>query len=295
MPDAFATPLLRFPLYFFQIFIEICNMACDNNMIQILYSVTDLHRSQSLKPPIKQKGNLLMTSDILKQYTIIAQFLGKTLGPDYEIVLHDLNPDHYEIAAIVNSHVSGRSIGGPLTNASLKMLMDKAYESDDYLCNYKGVAENGHVLRSSTMFIKDEDGKPVGLLCINFDDSRYTELCHNLLSVVHPSKFLNANPAAHAVVKTKHGAQEMNLPAPSDPITENFSMDIPSLMQKIFTDATASIVTPMDHLNQQEKKEIIEKLNKQGLFQLKGAISFVAKQFSCSSATIYRYLSELTS
>ena len=66
-------------------------------------------------------------------------------------------------------------------------------------------------------------------------------------------------------------------------------------MQKIFDDATISLTTPIDHLNQYEKKEIIEKLNDRGLFQLKGAISFVAKNFSCSSATIYRYLSELTS
>ena len=64
-------------------------------------------------------------------------------------------------------------------------------------------------------------------------------------------------------------------------------------MQKIFDDATISLPTSIDRLNQYERKEIIEKLNEQGLFQLKGAISFVAKKFSCSTATIYRYLSEI--
>ena len=29
---------------------------------------------------------------------------------------------------------------------------------------------------------KDEDGSPIGLLGINFDDSRYKDLCKNLLS-----------------------------------------------------------------------------------------------------------------
>ncbi|MCI8796671.1 MAG: hypothetical protein HFG89_07425, partial [Dorea sp.] len=66
-----------------------------------------------------------------------------------------------------------------------------------------------------------------------------------------------------------------------------------SLMQKIFDDATVSLPTSIDRLNQYERKDIIEKLNEQGLFQLKGAISFVAKKFSCSTATIYRYLSEI--
>ena len=78
------------------------------------------------------------------------------------------------------------------------------------------------------------------------------------------------------------------------PITENFSMDIPALMQKIFDDATASLETPVDRLNQFERREIVEQLNEQGLFQLKGAVSFVARKFSCSNATIYRYLSEIS-
>ena len=30
-----------------------------------------------------------MTPEMLQQYSVIVQFLGKTLGPDYEIVLHD--------------------------------------------------------------------------------------------------------------------------------------------------------------------------------------------------------------
>lgn len=236
-----------------------------------------------------------MTPEMLQQYSVIVQFLGKTLGPDYEIVLHDLNPDHNEIVAIANSHISGRSIGSPLTNAFLKMLIDKAYETDDFLCNYKGIADNGKGLRSSTMFIKDAQGNPVGLLCINFDDSRYLQMQDVLLSVIHPKEYITAHPLFQKSALGIHPvqAEPAHTEAEPEPITENFSMDIPSLMQKIFADATVALPTPADRLNQQEKKDIIEKLHKQGLFQLKGAITFVAEQFSCSSATIYRYLSEL--
>lgn len=236
-----------------------------------------------------------MTPEMLQQYSVIVKFLGKTLGPDYEIVLHDLHPDHNEIVAIANGHISGRSIGCPLTNASLKMLIDKSYETDDFLCNYKGIADTGKGLRSSTMFIKDAQGKPVGLLCINFDDSRYLQMQDTLLSVIHPKEYINAHPMyKKTAFQVQAAPAEPARPEPElEPITENFSMDIPSLMQKIFADATVALTTPADRLNQQEKKEIIEKLHKQGLFQLKGAITFVAEQFSCSTATIYRYLSEL--
>lgn len=226
-----------------------------------------------------------MTAAILEQYKIIVNFLGQTLGPDYEVVLQDLSSDTNAIVAIANGHISGRNIGSPLTDAALQMLSSKAYLDNDFLCNYKGIVENGHILRSSTMFIKDPSGTPIGLLCINFNDSRYMELQEKLNNLIHPSSFLNNTSVFHKAPAT------LDTPVP---ITETFSMDIPTLMQKIFSDSTMDLTTSTDRLNQHERKEIISRLNEQGLFQLKGAVPFVARKFSCSTATIYRYLSEIT-
>lgn len=231
-----------------------------------------------------------MKQDILLHYTTLVEFLGRTLGPDYEVVLHDLSSKDLAIAAIANSHISGREVGGPLTDAALRMLSSKAYETDDFLCNYKGLAQNGHVLRSSTMFIRDEERRPIGLLCINFDDHRYQELQQNLLSIIHPDTFQKESPTQPASAPEEAAAPSKA----ATPITESFSMDIPALMQKMFDDATASLETPIDRLNQYERRDIVEQLNEQGLFQLKGAVSFVARKFSCSNATIYRYLSEIS-
>ncbi len=230
-----------------------------------------------------------MTATDLQQYTILVDFLGKTLGPDYEVVLQDLTNGNNAIVAIANGHISGRRIGSPLTNAALQMLASKTYEDNDFVCNYKGITEKGRILRSSTMFLKDEDGRPFALLCINFDDSRYQELSQKLKTLIHPDNFGAALPRFDAPLST---GQE-TAPAHTS-LTENFSMDIPTLMQKIFDDCICGITTPIDRLNQYERKDVISRLNEQGLFQLKGAISFVAKKFSCSTATIYRYLSEIT-
>ncbi len=235
-----------------------------------------------------------MATDILKQYKILVEFLGVALGPDYEIVLQDLTSDLKEpaIVAIANGHISGREIGSPLTNAALQMLRSKMYEDKDYLANYKGITESGHKLRSSTMFIKDESGEPVALLCINFDDSRYQELAKKLRTVIHPAGF------GENSLEFDKSVPDDTYVNPLDPfansITETFPMDIPSLMQKIFDDSTIDLGTSANRLNQHERKDVMVKLNDQGLFQLKGAISFVAKKFGCSTATIYRYLSEIT-
>lgn len=230
-----------------------------------------------------------MKSTILEQYRIIVDFLGKALGPDYEIVLQDLTDRKNEIIAIANNHISGRQIGSPLTNTALHLLSSKVYQNSNYVYNYKGVSENGHVLRSSTMFIKDDHGEPIGLLCINFDDNRFEELSNRLYSIIHPATFCDT--------LTRFGKNVSDMKSIGNetfsPVTESFPTDITTLMQKIFDDASSDLLTPIDHLNQHERKEIMIKLNHQGLFQMKGAISFVARKFSCSNATIYRYLNEI--
>ena len=91
--------------------------------------------------------------DLLYSYKTTVKFLGSVLGPDYEVVLQDLSNKNHSVIAIENGHISGRTIGSPLTSAVFQMLSSKVYEENDFIANYKGVAENGHLLRSSSMFI----------------------------------------------------------------------------------------------------------------------------------------------
>ena len=94
-----------------------------------------------------------------------------------------------QIIAIANSHISGRKLGAPLTNMSLSILRDKSYERMDYHLHYYSINVNGKGLRSSTFFIKD-NGKLIGLLCINFDDSRYRAISDHILKLCHPDLFV---------------------------------------------------------------------------------------------------------
>lgn len=230
-----------------------------------------------------------MSSTILHQYTLLVDFLGKALGPDYEIVLHDITSEPSKVIAIANSHISDRTVGSPTTNAALQMLATNSYKTNDFLYNYQVSTEDGRILRASTMFIKDEDGSPIGLLGINFDDSRYQEVCKKLFSVVHPDGFLKMPPS---FVPTVTVSAEDTSSQP-DSLTDEFPMDISSLMEKAFESVTSSLDTPMERLNQQEKRDIVQKLQERGVFKLKGGISFVAKRLSCSPATVYRYLGDL--
>ncbi len=230
-----------------------------------------------------------MTPSILHQYTLLVNFLGKTLGPDYEVVLHDITCEPSKVIAIANSHISDRTVGSPTTNAALQMLAANSYKTNNYLYNYQVSTEDGRILRASTMFIKDNDGSPIGLLGINFDDSRYKDFCKTLLTNIHPDEFLKVIPAFSP---TSTSFLE-NPAAQPDSLSDDFSMDISTLMEKSFNTVTVSLATPLERLNQQEKRTIVQKLQERGVFKLKGGISFVAKRLSCSPATVYRYLGEL--
>ena len=80
-----------------------------------------------------------MTRAMIKQYTAMVEFLSKALGPDYEIALHDLNDKNNSIVAIANGHISGRTIGAPLSNVALRFIASREYEKTDYKVNYSGI------------------------------------------------------------------------------------------------------------------------------------------------------------
>ena len=104
----------------------------------------------------------------LEPYAAMIEFLGKALGDNVEIALHDLTSKEQEIVAIANNHNSGREVGAKLSNLSLHYLEEKQYLDNDYVMNYKTTGPDGKLMRSATYFIK-EPGKemPVGMLCIN--------------------------------------------------------------------------------------------------------------------------------
>ena len=63
-----------------------------------------------------------MDAELIRQYTLIVDFLGHVLGPDYEIALHELEDDSNRIIAIANGELTGRHIGSPLSNKMLEFV-----------------------------------------------------------------------------------------------------------------------------------------------------------------------------
>ncbi len=224
-----------------------------------------------------------MDKNVLKQYSLLVDFLAASLGPDYEVVLHDLGDSAKSIVAIANGYISGRSLGAPLTTKALEMMAGRLYEKSDYYINYTSLSSDNRLLRSSSLYIKDKEGKPLALLCINFDDRRYNELNSMVLKLCHPDAFVE-----------KHLLKNGNtLPQEEREEAERFLNSMEAVTDSVIGAVAASKGIPVDRLTHEEKLDIISALDKKGLFLLKGAVSHVAEVLKSSEASIYRYLAKI--
>ena len=121
----------------------------------------------------------IMELDILDYYKKLVDFLGAVLGKNAEVVLRDCRKPDHDIIAIANGHVSGRTIGAPITDFTLSILANEEWKERDYVVNYEGKAAPDKRLRSSTYFIREE-GKLVGQLCVNIDMTPYEQVMDSI-------------------------------------------------------------------------------------------------------------------
>ena len=225
-----------------------------------------------------------MGSALLSYYVRLTEFLGRALGPDYEVALHDLTDDHCSIIAITNNHVSGREVGAPLTNVGLKVLKDKSYEQTDYMLHYPGVSASGKSLRSSTLFIKDGE-ELVGMLCINFDDSRFQSVSEQIMQLCHPDSFVETS--------FQFDEGRVNDIRHTSTAAERFHNSIHGVAGDAVSRELNQMGLTADRLTADERLGIVAALEPQGIFLLKGAVKEVADTLQCSQATIYRYLAQV--
>lgn len=107
------------------------------------------------------------TLDFVKR---LAKAMAAQFGGNCEVVVHDLNTGDPErtIAAIENGHVSRRRVGDGSSPVVLEALKRRGEHMEDEL-GYHTKTSDGRTLRSSTVYINDENGVPEGIFSINYD------------------------------------------------------------------------------------------------------------------------------
>jgi len=210
----------------------------------------------------------------LKPYLPIVRGLAKALGPDYEVNLNDLSRPEHSLVAIENGHVTGRKVGSPMTDFGLYMMKAAEYKKKDGVFDYLAYNSFGKKMKCSCIFIRDEQGKTIGFLCINYDMSR-AEVARDFIE-----KFL----------QTDDNISQYNGGEKAEVVAEGFVNDLGEVMQTTLDEVRKKINKPFAYLAREEKESVIKELNERGYFLLKGAVEQLAREMSVTKYTVYSYL-----
>ncbi|AXE28973.1 hypothetical protein DK842_03040 [Chromobacterium phragmitis] len=199
---------------------------------------------------------------------ILADFVAALLGPDSEVAVHDLSDLNASLKVIRNGHLSGRSVGAPATDLALRMAQECSGKNrENFRLNYRSKTRNGALLRSSTLVLKDDEGRAVAMFCVNSDDSRYQRAKEAFLSLL-----------------------------PADLSDEQHQEVLSAGVDEVGEEIMRSVLGqyPLDpaRLSGEEKMLAVRELDKRGLFSIKGFIGKAALALDISEPTLYRYLKQ---
>ena len=196
--------------------------------------------------------------NLLAQLQQVADGLGKTLAPFCEVVLHDLTEPEHAILAIHNN-LSGRSVGEPATELGLARAADPDF--DQVIANYPNTFPDGRLAKSTSVGIKDSDGRYVAALCLNVD-----------LTVF---RSLNTMLTQFGSVDTAAAVNDTLQPTGADAIRLRID------------DLAARNGTPPRALKADERRALMRELKDSGLSDVRRAMDIVAAYLNVSRATVY--------
>ena len=201
--------------------------------------------------------------ELLKQmaHTIAMQF-----GRDCEVIIHDLTSKDMEhtIVHIGNGHVTNRKLGDGPSAVVLETLHKHPEDIKDHYA-YQIKTSDGKILKSTTTFVKGDDGKVHYIVAINYDISALLMIDASLQSLMHVEEQKKDEPTA--IVGNVH-----------------------DLLDSLIEQSVTLVGKPAALMNKEEKVKAIQFLNDAGAFLITKSGDKVAKYFGISKFTLYSYI-----
>ena len=208
----------------------------------------------------------------MKSYEIefckqLAKGVARQFGSNCEVVVHDLcaeDPEH-SVVVIENGHVTGRRLGDGPSHVVWEALKADPDSLEDRL-SYLTRTEDGKLLKSSTMYIRNDEGKPVGIFAINYDIT--------MMKLMEDT--------IQEFTRTDANAQEPQT------ITHNVN----DLLEELIKQSAQLVGKPVALMTKDDKIKAIRYLNESGAFTIMKAGQRVCNFFGISKYTLYSYIDE---
>ncbi len=207
------------------------------------------------------------TLDFLKQ---LAHGLAIQFGSSCEIAIHDLKTKDLEksIVYIENGHISNRQIGDGPSGIVLETLQSDPSTIHDKL-SYLTKTEDGRILKSSTFYIRDDDGSISYIFSLNYDITAFTA----------------ASTAIQSLVATKDNLPDLTGDSPRQ-ITHNVN----ELLDLLIEQAVAKVGKPVAMMNKDDKVAVVQYLDHAGAFLITKSGDKVSSYLGISKFTLYSYM-----
>ena len=217
------------------------------------------------------KGGFTMdnTLTLLKQmaHGIAAQF-----GTSCEVVIHDLNKDlETSIVHIENGQVTHRKSGDGPSGIVLETLHKNTAKVQDKL-SYLTRTEDGRILKSSTLYIRDGAGKISYIFSINYDITA----------------LLTVNNALESLLHTEQESDIRTVREPLEPQT--ITHNVEELLEDLMQQGLALIGKPVALMTKEDKIQVVRYLNDAGAFLITRSGDKVANLLNISKFTLYSYM-----
>lgn len=211
----------------------------------------------------------------LKNMFNIAKGITQTFGSNCEVVLVDPGDPDKAVVMIENNHISEREIGDPLNDMETYFLRSDLFNSINIVANYKTESKSGKKLKTTTIFIRNNNNKIIGLLSINYSLEYFLKIKKRIDSfcLIHES-----------MDHVQQSVEQYN---------GFFCNTLEELLDKLFKEATSRIGKPVSSMKKDDKKEVVRYLNSKQFFLVKGAIEEIAERLGVTRYTIYNYLAEI--
>lgn len=207
------------------------------------------------------------TLGFLKQ---LAHGLAIQFGSSCEIAIHDLKTKDLErsIVYIENGHVSNRQTGDGPSGIVLETLQSDPSTIHDKL-SYLTKTEDGRILKSSTFYIRDDDGSISYIFSLNYDITAFTA----------------ASTAIQSLVATKDNFPDLTGDSPRQ-ITHNVN----ELLDLLIEQAVAKVGKPVAMMNKDDKVAVVQYLDHAGAFLITKSGDKVSSYLGISKFTLYSYM-----
>lgn len=207
----------------------------------------------------------------LESLIMIAHGIARQFGNDCEVCIHDLQANDLEhtICYIINGHVSGRKIGDGASKIVLETLeaLKKGDNVSDHL-GYRTHTSDGRILKSSTIFLKDESGKYRFILGINHD----------------MTNFINAQSALSNVVE--------NIETTGEDIYGQIPLSVNDLLDNLIEQSVKLVGKTPALMTKDEKVKAIKFLQDAGAFLITRSGDKISQFFGISKFTLYSYIDQ---